>query len=339
MFYFLYLKPLYCTCRKDMIYFNQGDAMLIEKSNSLYRYCRIPGMVLSAEGTLICYYECRKSVSDWADIDLKIIRSTDKGETWETVEIINSNGNTLNNPVMITAGDTIHFLYCKNYCRIFFRKSINDGISFSEPVDISAVFENSGIFHNAFAIGPGHGICHSGNLIIPVWISQNRAEPFAHSPTFITTLYSRDSGNSWHLGEPIGKDFFVNPSECAIAVTNENTILLSVRNHGKLRGFAESPDGFSRWSNIRLNENMPDPVCMGSMFSFGNSIYHINCASRDERENLTLKVSDDKFDSYESIFIDTPAGYSDIAVDSENIYILYEKDIENDGIYFIRKKK
>ena len=50
--------------------------MLIEKINTEYREYRIPGLILTEKGTLIGYYECRDSTSDWARIDLKIIRST-----------------------------------------------------------------------------------------------------------------------------------------------------------------------------------------------------------------------------------------------------------------------
>lgn len=68
---------------------------------------------MTQNGTLIAYYECRRADSDWADIDIKIIRSCDRGDNWETVDIIKSGSNTLNNPVMIVKDDTVHLLYCK----------------------------------------------------------------------------------------------------------------------------------------------------------------------------------------------------------------------------------
>ena len=47
--------------------------MLIEKANGkTYSQCRIPGIVITENGTLLAYYECRKSNSDWAEIDIKI---------------------------------------------------------------------------------------------------------------------------------------------------------------------------------------------------------------------------------------------------------------------------
>ena len=102
--------------------------MLIEKPNSEYAHCRIPGLIVSQKGTLLGCYECRRYSSDWADIDLKIIRSEDGGESWETALLIKSGGNTMNNPVLIADGDTIHFLYCENYVRLFYCKSTHNMI-------------------------------------------------------------------------------------------------------------------------------------------------------------------------------------------------------------------
>lgn len=48
-----------------------------------YHTYRIPGIVLSSEGTLLAFYEGRKTSScDHGDIDLVLRRSTDDGKTW-----------------------------------------------------------------------------------------------------------------------------------------------------------------------------------------------------------------------------------------------------------------
>ena len=121
--------------------------MLIEKVKTEYELYRIPGIIMTNHDTLIAYYECRRSDSDWADTDIKIIRSEDCGDTWETVDIIKSGGNTLSNPVMVVNGDTIHLLYCKNYKQVFHSVSTDDGKNFSAPKEISEVFEKGGFFY------------------------------------------------------------------------------------------------------------------------------------------------------------------------------------------------
>ena len=89
---------------------------------------------------------------------------------------------------------------------------------------------------------------------------------------------------------------------------------------------------------------------MGSMAYDQKAVYHVNCATQSERENLTVKISCDNFKTYESIFVSKYAGYSDIAVDGKYIYVFYERfheefhrkakkettRDENDGLYFVK---
>ena len=129
---------------------------LIEKVGGNYAMCRIPGLVKTDGGALVAYYECRKTNSDWADIDIKIIRSTDEGNTWQTTALFEGNGNTLNNPVMFVKGDELHFLFLKNYKELFYCFSSDDGKTFSSPekktVDCDFFFIPIGRFGYDFRI-------------------------------------------------------------------------------------------------------------------------------------------------------------------------------------------
>lgn len=307
--------------------------MLIEKApGEIYSQCRIPGIVSTEKGTLLAYYECRKANSDWADIDIKVIRSTDEGQSWQTITVINGDGNTLNNPVMFVKGDELHFLFLKNYKNLFHCVSKDDGITFSKPEE---KIIDCDIFYNVVAVGPGHGIVHNEKMIIPIWFAQNKEIPKGHKPSIISTLYSTD-GEKWRLGEFIGKDVLVNPSECALAITADNKVFISIRNENECRqrAFALSDDGLTNWKQLHFNPQIPDPICMGSMCHDNEKIYHINCNSNTNRENLVVKISDDCFENLEDIFVDTPAGYSDIAIKDNTLYILYERDCSNGGLYF-----
>ena len=309
--------------------------MLLEKVNGeVYSQCRIPGIVITENGTLLAYYECRKSNSDWAEIDIKIIRSSDEGDSWQTVNVLEGNGNTLNNPVMFVKGEELHFLFLKNYKELFHCVSTDDGKTFSEPQQISVSCD---FFYSVIAVGPGHGIVHDDTMIVPVWFAQNKEDPKAHRPSIIATLYSKD-GKEWKIGEIIGREVLVNPSECALAVTAENNVLISIRNENEChqRAFAISENGFSGWGEVSFYPQMTDPICMGSMCHQNGRIYHINCESNTARENLTVKISDDGFKSFERVFVDTPGGYSDLAVKNDTLYVFYERDCKNGGLYFKR---
>jgi sialidase-1 len=312
--------------------------MIIERANTEYSTYRIPVLVMTTRGSLLACFECRKDYSDWAEIDLKIIESMDGGETWRTLQVIKGNRNTLNNPVFIVKENTVHFLYCENYKRVFYCKSTDDGKSFSVPRDISETFEKSGFQYTVVAVGPSHGIVHNGNLLCPVWFAYNEENPKKHSPSFIATVYSKDDGETWSVGEQIGKDTFVNPSECSLAVDKDNRVRISVRNkNGDLfhnfRGFGISDNGYSNWEQVQVSDNMPDWICQGAMFSDNDKLYHSNCVG-EERTELTLKISDDGFETYESILIDEVGGYSDLTVNGGIAYILYERNPCGDGLYF-----
>lgn len=307
--------------------------MLIEKVNqAVYAQCRIPGMVITGQGTILAYYECRKTKDDWADIDIKIIRSTDDGNTWETVRVFPGEGNTLNNPVMFVKGDQLHLLFFKNYKELFHCVSSDDGKTFSEPCKKEIGCDR---FYNAVAVGPGHGIIYNGNMIVPIWFAYHKENPKSHRPSVVNTLYSAD-GETWQLGEWIGEDFLVNPTESALAVTAEGEVVISIRNENgsHQRAFAVSDTGTGNWRQLRFDERFPDPVCMGSMCHDKESIYHVNCDCATARENLTVKISRDGFRSFRSVFVDTPAGYADIGLKDGKLYVFYERDCENGGLYF-----
>ena len=62
--------------------------MILEKIKTEYYMCRIPGLILTSKKSLVAYYECRSEYSDWAQIDIKVIRSVDGGKSFETVQLI-----------------------------------------------------------------------------------------------------------------------------------------------------------------------------------------------------------------------------------------------------------
>lgn len=300
--------------------------MIVERAVGEYTDFRIPGIVATERGTLLRYCECRRSRSDWAEIDLKIARSENEGQTWEPVLLLGSKGDTLNNPVMLVNGDELIFLYCKNYKEIWKCVSTDDGKHFGASERVG--FENGvDFFYNVVAIGPGHGIVYDGRLLVPVWFAYNEQEPKSHHPSLISTLFSDDAGVTWQVGEPIFKEALVNPSECALAITAEREILISIRHEGeqKMRALAKSAEGSTGWYGLRFEENLPDPVCMGSMTQRDGRMYHSNCACATERSNLTVKISEDEFKSCREIPISEVGGYSDLCLLGDKIFVFYEK--------------
>src|SRR4051794_39673560 len=154
--------------------FKAGDAGI-----TLYR---IPGIVVTTNGTVLAYCEARRnSNSDWADSETWLRRSTNGGVSWDAARKIahfgerlprgsvalahkegSADDQTVNNPVAIADRQTgeVHFLYCVNYQRCFYLRSVDNGLTFTPPADITPVFEKFRPEYdcNVIATGPGHGI-------------------------------------------------------------------------------------------------------------------------------------------------------------------------------------
>lgn len=290
-----------------------------------YNHVRIPGIVCTENGTLIAYCELR-SGGDWSVIDIGMRKSFDQGKTWSERKIlVSSDGkDTINNPVMISDGKTLHFLYCKNYHNVYYMKSEDEGETFSNLREITDKIRESlgGMFFSCIATGPCHGIKASfGRLLVPVWFAQNKNDDKAHHPSVISVLYSDDKGKSWKVGNVL--ESLKNASESCIAEFN-GKVILNIRHEGRRhRAFSQSTDGVN-WSKPVLNKSLVDPICCAGFCKADNSLLFTNCASHFSRSKLTLKRLDENCKCEEKLLINKYGGYSDIAFYGGNAYVLYE---------------
>ncbi len=313
----------------------------------IYERHRIPGMIVTARGTLIVYTEARREFSDWGEMDILLKRSTDGGESFGE-PIVLANGNethkTVNNPTMVEdRNGRIHLIYCEDYSikggRVLHRFSDDDGITWSTPDDIT--YATAPEERNVFAVGPGHGICTpSGDLILPIWRVPKRYEARieSHVPSEIGTLYSKDDGITWQMGEilPIKDELFL-PNETEIALLEDGSVYLNCRLGAGLtyRGRAYSKTGFSDWTEYEPDKSLYDPICFGSVISYKptgkpHTLIFVNCDSKYERKNITVKGSTDggKTWTMRRVIDSERGGYAELAVDRSrgNIYVLYEED-------------
>jgi sialidase-1 len=265
---------------------------LFERNTGGYALYRIPGIVVTAKGTLLVYCEARlHSGSDWDTIDIMLRRSTDTGRTWEParkiadvpgpkaknpvtqrLKSVRSDDVTYNNPLAIADRDgTVHFLFCLEYGRAFIMRSEDDGITFSKPMEITAAFEGFRPQYDwkVLATGPGHGIqLSSGRLLVPVWISLGTGGG-AHRPSVASVIYSDDHGRSWQPGEIAVPDTpqFVFPSETAAVELAEGRVMLNSRTESPAnrRVITYGRDGATGWTEPVFHEQLLEPICMASM--------------------------------------------------------------------------
>ena len=124
---------------------------IIEKLGvCIYHEYRIPGIVVTRKGTILLVYEARgANRDDWADMWVTIRRSTDGGETFsnpvyphELTRGTEERKITWNNPVLIVDRDRIHLIFHRDYEQVWHCYSDDDGISFSEPVEITDTYRS-----------------------------------------------------------------------------------------------------------------------------------------------------------------------------------------------------
>ena len=331
------------------------------KMGGIARY-RIPGVVVTAKGTVLAYSEARRNnSSDWGEIEVHLRRSTDGGRTWEPSRAIAHQGariegnprkkkggeheQTVNNPVAIVDRTTgaIEFLYCLNYARCFSMRSTDDGVTWSQPVEITSSFEPFRRYYDwkVIATGPGHGIqLKSGRLVVPIWLAYGGVGD--HGPSAAATIYSDDHGRTWQAGDlalPNAGEL-LSPNETMLTELSDGRVMLVSRNHSKpsRKLVIIGPDGATRWEKPFFHDQLWEPRCMASIASHpsrpGTLLFSnphtqpTEPGGKSARENLSIKLSRDDGKTWPvNKTLDAgPSAYSDLAVLPDGTVVcLYEK--------------
>lgn len=312
-------------------------------------HCRIPGIVVTAKGTLLVVMEARNDVSDWAGIDLALLRSEDRGETWEEPRVVVRGiaaRKTVNNPVLFARADgTVVLMYCIEYGLVsrggvYCRESADDGKTWSAPRDITA--QTAPELRNVFAPGPGHGICRaSGELCVPIWLVPKAAGSAedSHHPARVHLLTSADGGCHWQLSPKVPDGGIHDPNETAVAELADGTLLLNIRAES-LGCRAQAWGDGTCFSPMERADALVDPTCFGSIASANvaekDCVLFVNCADATARRNLTLRVSYDGGRTWpkQKTICEGVAGYADLAVDAAGTaYVVFE---DNDSYATLR---
>jgi len=245
---------------------------------------------------------------------------------------------------------SVHFLFCREYMRVFYMRSDDDGQTFSSPVDITSAFEKYRPEYawRVAATGPGHGIqLAKGRLVVPVWLALGTGGN-GHSPSVTSTIYSDDHGKTWNAGDIAVPNTpeTPNPNEAEAVQLASGPVMLNVRvvSEKNRRVVTTSKDGAHHWSGPRFQNDLPDPICFASivrlstrktagknrlLFSNPDNLTRSDgkpTVSKDRR-NLTVRLSYDEGKSWPVKRVVEPgsAGYSDLAVSPDGtIWCLYE---------------
>ena len=326
---------------------------------------RIPGIVTTNKGTLISCYDVRynSSVDLQEKIDIGISRSTDKGKSWEPMQIAMSMGahgglphaqNGVGDPCILVDEQTNTIWIAAAWChgmgnqRAWFNsqqgmspdetgqlllvKSEDDGKTWSKPINITEQVKDPS-WHFLLQ-GPGRGITmKDGTLVFPIQFIDSTRVPNAG------IMYSKDKGKSWKLHNAARS----NTTESQVAEIEPGVLMLNMRdNRGGSRAVSITKDLGMTWEEHPSNRSaLPEPVCMASLIHVDADknclgkelLLFSNPNSTKHRDYITVKASLDGGitwpDEYQLLLDEgTGWGYSCLTmIDEEAIGILYESSV------------
>jgi sialidase-1 len=192
---------------------------------------------------------------------------------------------------------------------------------------------------------PGHALqLTSGKGKGRIFVAANHSEGNPKkdfTDYFMHGFYTDDHGASFHLSQTLN---LPGSNEASAAEISNGGILVNARNQKgdiKRRIVANSENAGETWREFYFDQQLPDPVCQGSILNISKRkgkyvLAFSNAADTVQRNNLTLRISYDEGVSWvKNILIEAKendgkidaTAYSDLVkINKNHIGILYERD-------------
>lgn len=323
---------------------------------------RIPGLATSNDGTLLAVYDIRYDNSSdlQGDIDVGLSRSTDKGETWEPMQIIMDmkewgglpeEQNGVGDPTILVDRETgtiwVAALWAHGHDgerilnatgpgfepeetgQLLLVKSEDDGKTWSKPINITQQIKKEE-WHILFN-GPGKGISmRDGTLVFPAQFWDSNGMPFS------TIFYSKDKGETWKVGTGAKP----NTTEAQVVELSDGSLMLNMRdNRGGSRSVYTTDNLGRTWVEHPTSRSaLKEPVCMASLIHFPyletktgkNCLLFSNPNHTQIRKDMTIKVSRDDgmtWPEKNELLLNESTGYGYSCmtpIDEKTVGILYE---------------
>ncbi|MGW0802280.1 sialidase family protein [Nonomuraea sp. NPDC002799] len=327
-----------------------------------YNTFRIPAVVVTRAGTVLAFAEGRHtSAGDSGHIDLVLKRSADGGATWGDLQVVAAEPRrgAAGNPAPVVLGDgRIVLVFVRqgpsatedkirrgqvaaaDGRRVFVRVSADDGVTWSQPREITADVKRAG--WRWYATTPGHAIelrhgPHAGRIVVPA----NHSLPPAGTDNGTEGKYngghallSDDGGQSWRVGYvDDNPDGYVNVNETTGAELPGGRVYLNTRTDSTAPGTradACSADGGQTLElPFRPQAGLSGPVVEGSVLwcDGPDVLLFAGPALPDARALMTVRASDDLGVTWRTAYTVSglPAAYSDLVrLDADTVGLLYE---------------
>jgi sialidase-1 len=232
-----------------------------------YKIFRIPAIIQTANGDLLAFCEARTG-GDASEIDLVSKRSTDAGQTWQDLQVVQENDNfrnlfpvdappiTIGNPAPVVDllnskhPGRIWMPFTLENDRVFVTYSDDHGHTWTKRREITQTVKLR--TWGWYATGPVHSIQlqfgkHRGRLVVPAdhRLGDDGAD---QGPNGAQAIISDDHGQTWRLGaiDDTYQDG-LNANETTVVELNDGRLYFNTRDQsGKAlgtRGGAYSSDG------------------------------------------------------------------------------------------------
>lgn len=338
---------------------------------------RIPAIIKNSNGDLLAFAEGRVSGSnDFGNINIVLKKSTDKGKTWGSmITVVDYNDLQAGNPAPVLDDSDPKFPNGRIFLfyntgnnhegevrngnglrEVWYKTSIDGGLTWSEGVNITLQTHqpNQHSVNPAYnfkedwrhyANTPGHAMQfkegkYKGRMYVAANHSTGKPQKMGED-YFAHGFYTDDHGANFKLSENVN---IAGSNEATAAQISKNRLMLNARNQKgdkRSRIVAISKNGGETWDETYFDENLPDPVCEGSILSIGKKkgksvLAFCNAADTKNRDNLTLRISFDDGKTWKISQLvysrpdkkdKSPSAYSDIVkISKKTIGVLFEKD-------------